>query len=93
MKIGKMILLPVLGLLLVFGAASLGTAQSVQSVYPTNLNIHEFLVSDLGLTGGGRDYELFRVAFASNATATSYKLFIEIETFEGDKLLNGQTEA
>jgi hypothetical protein len=90
MKIRKMILFLLLGLLLVFGAVSLGMAQDISSATPSVLNIHEFLVYDLGLTGGGRDYELFRLTFAPGAG--NLKLFIEVETAGGDKLLNGATD-
>jgi len=93
MKIRKMILFVLLGLLLVFGAVSLGMAQAtIDSVTPGVLNIHEFLVSDLGLTGGGRNYELFRIHFQDVADVRNLRLFIEVETIGGDKLLNGETD-
>jgi hypothetical protein len=91
MKIRKQLLIMFLGAFLILSAASVGVAQNI-SVTPTHLDINEFLIADLGLSGGGRNYEFFRVLFANSGSTSDYKLSIDVETAGGDKLLEGDTD-
>jgi len=94
MKIRKTLLIVLLGGILAFGSLAVGMAE-ISSALPSTLAIQEFLVGDLGLTGsGGRDYPLFRLTFGSAAGGGSgpYKLSINVETAEGDRLLTGKTD-
>jgi hypothetical protein len=92
MKITKLrILLPAC-IILLFSVFAVSYAQDIASVSPNPLKINEFLVADLGLTGGGgRDNQLFNITFNTNASGTSYKLAIQVETAEGAVLLTGES--
>ncbi|UCB45221.1 MAG: hypothetical protein JSV25_13545 [Spirochaetota bacterium] len=92
MKIRKLRIVLLAGIFLLFSTFAVSYAANIASVSPGTLNIHEFLVGDLGLTGvGGRDHQLFSVSFTSDATPALHKLFIQIETAEGDVLLTGES--
>ncbi|MBN2323452.1 MAG: hypothetical protein JXQ30_06935 [Spirochaetes bacterium] len=94
MKIRKTLLIVLLGAFLAFGSLSVVMAD-ISSVSPATLTIHEFFVSDLGLTGGGgRNYELFRISFGNSASGGSapYKLGITVEAEGGGTLLSGETD-
>jgi hypothetical protein len=92
MKIRKLLLIVLLGIFLIPAAFSVGFADLTQAL-PAVLGIQEFLVADLGLTGGGgRDYELFRLVFGPSAVGPDpYKLAIRVESAEGGTLLTGES--
>jgi hypothetical protein len=93
MKITKLRILLLACIFLLFSVFAVSYAQDIASVSPSTLNIHEFLVADLGLTGGGgRDNKLFSVNFASSGSTSNYKLAIQVETAEGDVLLTGESD-
>jgi hypothetical protein len=94
MKIGKILFIALLGALLAFGSLSVVMAD-IDLPSPSTLDIHEFFVGDLGLTGGGgRNYELFRIPFGASASGGSnpYKLGITVEAVGGGVLLSGETD-
>jgi hypothetical protein len=92
MKIRKTLLIVLLGAFLAFGSLSVVMA-NISSVSPSTLTIHEFFVSDLGLTGGGgRSYELFRISFDGTQGTDPHKLAITVEADGGGTLLSGETD-
>jgi hypothetical protein len=91
MKITKLRILLLASIFLLFSTFAVSYAQSI-SVSPSTLPIHEFLVADLGLTGGGgRNNELFRVSFTGSGSG-NYTLYIQIDTAEGAVLLTGESD-
>jgi hypothetical protein len=93
MKITKLRIVLLAAVFLLFSTFAVSYAQNIASVSPSTLVIHEFLVGDLGLTGGGgRDNSLFSVQFATSGDSTDHRLAIRIETNTGDELLTGESD-
>ncbi len=62
-------------------------------VEPKSLSYNRFLVADLGLMGGGKSNEIFKISFGdSSLTTDKYYLHIEVRDDKGNVLLSGNTD-
>ena len=53
---------------------------------------NRFLVADLGLIGGGKSNEIFKISFYIDDTTEKYYLNIEVRDDKGNVLLSGNTD-
>ena len=58
----------------------------------SNIIYNKFLVADLGLMGGGKSNEIFKISFDSDPTTVQYYLYIKVTDASGKVLLSGNTD-
>ena len=92
MKKIKFYLIIIGSLFFILSTFSPGMAQSITALTSMSPQYNKFLVSDLGLTEGGKNNKVFEVSFETFGLATDHYLYIEVLDSYGNMLMKGNSD-